>query len=206
PAAKPFPVLISGGTSSVGLYAVQLAKLAGLYVIATGSRQNHELLTSLGADAVLDYKDAAWPDKVRELTHDGLQHAFDAIAEKETTAAVARAISSTKGGHIVCILPRKTSELPAELAKVKVESTIVYTVFGDPIDLGDSGFENWGGETPTDRAFWEKYEALLPDLLASGQIKPNPVKELGGLEDITHGFELQKQGKVRAEKVVYKVA
>ncbi|KAH8168238.1 hypothetical protein CIB48_g69 [Xylaria polymorpha] len=42
PATSAFPILINGGTSSVGLYAVQLAKLAGLYVIATGSKQNHE--------------------------------------------------------------------------------------------------------------------------------------------------------------------
>lgn len=46
PATSAFPVLINGGTSSVGLYAVQLAKLAGLYVIATGSKQNHDLLYS----------------------------------------------------------------------------------------------------------------------------------------------------------------
>ncbi|KAI3325195.1 zinc-binding dehydrogenase [Xylariaceae sp. AK1471] len=203
PAKSAFPVLINGGTSSVGLYAVQLAKLAGLYVIATGSKQNHDLLTSLGADAVVDYKDAAWPEKVRTLTHDGLQHAFDCISEKETTKAVAQAISPTKGGHVLCILPRKSAELPADLAKVKVESTIVYTVFGNPIDLGGSSFDNYGGPTPEDKNFWEKYLSLLPEYVGSGKIKPNPSKELGGLDAIAEGFELQKQGKVRAEKLVY---
>ncbi|KAI0870586.1 zinc-binding dehydrogenase [Hypoxylon argillaceum] len=206
PAAEPAPVLVNGGASSVGLYAVQLAKLAGLRVIATASAQNHALLAALGADEVVDYRDPVWPEKVRELTRDGLRHALDAVSEKETTAAVARAVSSARGGHVVCILPRKAAELPAGLEKVRVESTIVYTVFGRPIDLGDDGFENWGGETPVDRAFWEKYVAALPGLLASGQIKPNPPRELGGLEDIARGFELQKQGKVRAEKLVYKIA
>ncbi|GAW19502.1 hypothetical protein ANO14919_089890 [Xylariales sp. No.14919] len=205
PAAPAFPILINGGTSSVGLYAVQLAKLAGLYVIATGSEQNHGLLTSLGADAVVDYKDAAWPERVRELSHDKLQHAFDCVSERETTAAVARALS-TKGGHVVCILPRKASELPEGLSKVKVESTIVYTVFGDAIDLGQVPFDNWGGPTPRDRKFWEKYLGLLPEYVASGKIKANPSRELGGLEAISEGFELQQQGKVRAEKLVYKIA
>ncbi|KAI0490295.1 zinc-binding dehydrogenase [Xylaria cf. heliscus] len=206
PATSAFPVLVNGGTSSVGLYAVQLAKLAGLYVIATGSKQNHDLLEALGVDAVVDYKDATWPEKVRELSHDKLQYAFDCVSEKETTAATARAISSTKGGHLICILPRKTAELPEDISKVKVESTIVYTVFGDAIDLGSSPFENWGGPTPKDRKFWEKYLSLLPEYVESGKIKPNPSKELGGLEAIAEGFELQKQGKVRAEKLVYKVA
>ncbi|KAI1351214.1 zinc-binding dehydrogenase [Xylaria sp. FL0043] len=206
PATSAFPVLINGGTSSVGLYAVQLAKLAGLYVIATGSKQNHDLLTSLGADAVVDYKDASWPEKVRELSHDKLQHAFDCIAEKETTTAVARALSPTKGGHVVCVLPRKNSELPEGLTKVKVESTVVYTVFGKPLKLGENSFDNWGGPTPRDRQFWEKYLSMLPEYIGSGKIKPNPSKELGGLEAISEGFELQQQGKVRAEKLVYKIA
>jgi len=206
PATSAFPVLINGGTSSVGLFAVQLAKLAGLYVITTGSAQNHELLKSLGADATIDYKDPAWPEKVRELSHDNLQHAFDCIAEVETMTAVAKAISPAKGGHIVTILPRKHEELPAEFTKVKVESTIVYTVFGHPIDLSGSGFQNWGGETPEDRATWEKYLSLLPEYTASGKIKTNPYRELGGLEDIQKGFDLQIQGKVHAEKLVYKVA
>ncbi|KAI1289046.1 zinc-binding dehydrogenase [Xylaria venustula] len=206
PATSAFPVLISGGTSSVGLYAVQLAKLAGLYVIATGSKQNHDLLTSLGADAVVDYKDAAWPQKVRELSHDKLQHAFDCISEKETTVAVAEALSPTKGGHIVCILPRKSSELPEGSTKVKVESTIVYTVFGDPLELGKAPFDNWGGPTPQDRKFWEKYLSMLPQYIESGKIKSNPSRVLGGLDAISEGFTLQQEGKVRAEKLVYKIA
>lgn len=44
------PFLANGGASSVGQYAIQLGKLAGLFVIviATGSKKNHELLISLG--------------------------------------------------------------------------------------------------------------------------------------------------------------
>ncbi|KAI0396982.1 zinc-binding dehydrogenase [Xylariaceae sp. FL0594] len=207
PATSPFPILINGGTSSVGLFAVQLAKLAGLYVIATASAQNHDLLKSLGADATVDYKDSAWPDKVRELSHDKLEHAFDCVGEVGTTISIAKALSPTKGGHIATILPRKSEDLPEELAKkVKVESTIVYTVFGHPLNLSGSGFQNWGGETPKDKAFWEKYLSLLPELTESGKVKPNPLKELGGLEDIQKGFDLQTQGKVRAQKLVYKVA
>ncbi|KAK8097726.1 zinc-binding dehydrogenase [Apiospora kogelbergensis] len=205
PATSPFPVLINGGTSSVGVYAVQLAKMAGLFVIATASRRNHAFLRGLGADAVVDYNDADWVEQVRKVSHDGLEHAFDCISEKETTPAVARCLSPTKGGHVMCILPRKTAELPEELQnRVRVESTIAYTVFGRPLRYGD--FDNHGGETPADKAFWEKYLALLPGYLESGRVKPNKPKEIGGLEDIPKGFELHAQGKVSAEKLVYKVA
>lgn len=206
PAKSPFPVLINGGTSSVGKYAVQLAKNAGLYVIATGSKANHDLLKSLGADAVVDYKDADWPSQVRKLSHDNLQHAFDCISEKETTSEVVKAISPTKGGHIITILPRKNSEYPeliSENSKVKIESTIVYTVFERALNYG--AFDNCGKETPEDKAFWEKYLSQLPEWLEKGVIKPNRVKELGGLEEILEGFKLQQEGKVSAEKLVYKI-
>lgn len=49
-------VLITAASGGVGLYAVQLAKLAGLHVTATCGARNVELVRSLGADEVLDYK------------------------------------------------------------------------------------------------------------------------------------------------------
>ncbi|KAI2615738.1 zinc-binding dehydrogenase [Hypomontagnella submonticulosa] len=203
PAKSAFYFLVSGGTSSVGNYAVQLGKLAGAFVIATGSPRNHELLKSLGADAVVDYKDPEWPEQVRRLTHDGLEFAFDCISEHGTPEAITRALSPTKGGHIVTILPVNEVRDKIENKKVKLESTIVYTVFERPLKYGT--FDNCGDATPQDKALWEKYLSMLPDLLSSGKIKPNRVRELGGINDILAGFEEQQQGKVSAEKLVYKI-
>jgi len=49
-------VLIHAAAGGVGSMAVQLAHQAGACVIATASRQNIELVTSLGADEVIDYR------------------------------------------------------------------------------------------------------------------------------------------------------
>jgi NADPH2:quinone reductase len=49
-------VLISGGSGTVGLLAVKLAKWGGATVIATSSRAMAERVRQAGADAVLDYR------------------------------------------------------------------------------------------------------------------------------------------------------
>lgn len=206
PAASAFPLLVNGGTSSVGQYAIQLGKLAGLFVVATGSKRNHDLLRKLGADATVDYNDADWPEQVRKATGDGLEHALDCIAEKGTYEAIAKALSPVKGGHVVGLLPPlQAREAVREInGNARAESTIVYTVFERP--WKNPVFDNCGDhETPDDKAVWERYLGQLPELLSSGKIKPNPTRELGGLEDILTGFQLQQEGKVSAEKLVYKI-
>ncbi|QGZ66024.1 NADP-dependent oxidoreductase [Paraburkholderia acidisoli] len=49
-------VLIHAAAGGVGSMAVQLAHRAGACVIATASARNHELVKSLGADRVIDYR------------------------------------------------------------------------------------------------------------------------------------------------------
>ncbi len=68
--ARPGRWVLTMGTGGVALFALQFAKLAGARVVAlTSSVAKDELLTGLGADAVIDY--AATPDwagPVREIT------------------------------------------------------------------------------------------------------------------------------------------
>jgi NADPH:quinone reductase-like Zn-dependent oxidoreductase len=60
-------VLIHAGAGGVGTFAVQFAKLAGLYVISTCSAANAALVKSLGADEVIDYRSEDFAAKVKQI-------------------------------------------------------------------------------------------------------------------------------------------
>jgi NADPH:quinone reductase-like Zn-dependent oxidoreductase len=57
--------VIHGAAGSVGAYAVQLARQAGLHVIATASADDAALVHELGADTVIDYRTELFEDSVR---------------------------------------------------------------------------------------------------------------------------------------------
>ena len=54
--------LVHGGGGSVGSYAVQIARNAGLRVIATASARDAEYVRSLGAEKVVDYRAARFEE------------------------------------------------------------------------------------------------------------------------------------------------
>lgn len=76
-------ILIWGGSSSVGLFAIALAKLSGQIVVTTASPHNHELLKTRGIDAVFDYKDPEVSVKIKEWgkQYGGIKIALDTISE-----------------------------------------------------------------------------------------------------------------------------
>jgi NADPH:quinone reductase-like Zn-dependent oxidoreductase len=81
-------VLIGGAAGGVGVFAVQLARMAGARVIGTGSAASADFLRELGAEPVA-YGDGL-ADRVRALAPGGITAAIDLYGTE--TALAARAL------------------------------------------------------------------------------------------------------------------
>lgn len=61
-------VLVHAAAGGVGLAAVQIAKAKGATVIATaGTERKRSIAREFGADYVIDYRNASWPDEVKKI-------------------------------------------------------------------------------------------------------------------------------------------
>ncbi|KAI0061887.1 GroES-like protein [Artomyces pyxidatus] len=196
PAAEPFPILIYGGSSSVGIYAIQVAKLSGLHVIATASKRNFELLKSYGADEVYDYNDPDVGQKIKASTQGNLTHAMDTISEGNTGKIIADAFSD-EGGVVGTILHYQSPR-----ADIKNHFILAYQLLGE-----DFQFPIPYKVSSDIYALSEKCGSLLSATLALGKVKPMPTLIMPkGLASVDEGFAYMKGGKVSAQKITYRIA
>jgi len=183
-------ILIWSGATSVGQYAIQLAKLSGLKVATTGSEARWPLLKSLGADLVVDYKDPDFSDKLKKGTNDSIEIGIDCFSEKSSLPLAQQPFCPT-GGYLVAIL-NNCQDLPRK--EVKSEYTLVYHFLSKE-------------ETPEileGRDLWKKWCLWSTDLFEKGDVKPLEVEEMGGLDQVQKGFDIMKAGKHTC-KLVYTV-
>lgn len=200
PATTETSILVWAGSTSVGQYAIQLAKAAGLFVITTASPARHSYLKELGADLCFDYKDPNVVSQITQAAKDSLSYAFDCISEKQTIKQVCASLTG-KNPQVVTILPGLSNEVASHVSERFV---LMYTIFGRERNV----FGQTLDAKPQDKEFAEKFYKLLSDvLLPKGLLKPNKVTKVsGGLNGVEEGFKRMMENKVAAEKLVYTIA
>jgi len=175
-------ILIWGGSTSLGLYGIQLAKLSGFKnIITTSSPHNFELVKSLGATHVFDYHDSDVAKKIEQAAGGKLKLVFDAFGGSASgkfpndIVADGGIVSSTLGGKDT---PSRITTITTSYAKI----------FSELHQLGT------------------EFYTYIEGLLASGKYKPNPVQVLSkNLLGIEEGHKLLKSNKVSAHKLVFKI-
>jgi NADPH:quinone reductase-like Zn-dependent oxidoreductase len=102
-AARPGASVLLLGTGGVSLWALQLAKAAGLFTIVTSSQDEKlERARSLGADATINYRTAPeWQDDVLRLTG-----GVDVVVEVGGEGTLARSLKAAAAGGTIVVIGR----------------------------------------------------------------------------------------------------
>lgn len=88
-------VFIQAGSGGVGTFAIQLAKHLGATVATTTSAANADLVTSLGADVVIDYKTQDFEQ---------LLSGYDLVLNSQDARTLAKSLNVLKpGGKLISI-------------------------------------------------------------------------------------------------------
>ncbi|HEY8313032.1 MAG TPA: NADP-dependent oxidoreductase [Candidatus Baltobacteraceae bacterium] len=82
-------VLIIGATGGIGLFAIQLAKARGAFVIATAAAADTGYVRTLGADDVIDYAKHDPIAQMNERYPEGIDAVFDLIDHDDKLIAAA---------------------------------------------------------------------------------------------------------------------
>ncbi|WP_339711629.1 NAD(P)-dependent alcohol dehydrogenase [uncultured Kriegella sp.] len=111
-------VLIYGASGSVGSYAAQFAKQQGAAVMAVCSKPNFDMVRSLGADDLTDYKTEDY-----SLLKDKFDIVFDAVGK--TTKSKAKKVMNKEGVFIsVKMLTKEKSEHLKKIAALAEEKKL----------------------------------------------------------------------------------
>ncbi|AHF14386.1 NADP-dependent oxidoreductase [Niabella soli] len=108
-------VLIHGASGNVGGMAVQEAKQAGAYVIATGSGKNEQRVKALGADVFIDYTKQDFSTAVKEV-----DVVLDTVGGKMQTDSFK---VLKEGGYLISLIEAPSKELATQY---KVHAKVVY--------------------------------------------------------------------------------
>jgi NADPH:quinone reductase-like Zn-dependent oxidoreductase len=205
-------VVVWGGSTSVGLNAIQLAVVAGYDVVTTASPRNHALVTGLGASRAFDYRSAtavqdiaahiaASGRKVAGVLAIGTGSGDPAVRIAAATGAKRVSMASPpvsfdtlpRGGRIglplVRLGLRMGTATPALMLRAAVHGIRATFIWGSALMHDEVG-----------PMLWERF---LPDALAEGRYVAAPQAEVvgTGLEAIQPAMDRLREG-VSARKLV----
>ncbi|KAJ9659509.1 hypothetical protein H2198_003084 [Neophaeococcomyces mojaviensis] len=167
-------LLIVGGGSVAGRYAVQLAKIAGIGKIVVVGGQEEEL-KSYGATHVLNRhggQDVVL-ERIRSVIGDDLIYAYDVVNFPEGQLMALNALSSHKKGYLARLLPMPVDESRVHGKRAGFELKNVLGISSDHPELC--------------REFWKR----LPGYLEQGLIVP-----FKGEYQITEGLSAETANKL----------
>ena len=199
PTSEKLPLVIYGGATAVGAFAIKFAKLSNIHplivVAGKGSSFVETLIDRQKGDTIIDYRegDEAVRNKIKAAAGDHpIHYAYDAISEKGSCQNISAAL--TAPAKITTVLPTKEEEQSPD--GIVIARTNVGSVHSPPTD----------GKTIEDREFGAAFYPLIARGLAQGWFSGHPYEVCpGGLGGLEGALRDLKDGKASAVKYVVRI-
>jgi hypothetical protein len=180
---KSETILIWGGASTIGFYAIQIASQAGYKVITTASPTNAQSLKHAGAVEVFDYHSPAVFDNL--LAFGPYEAIFGASEMAADQVVIGKLLAAHGGGEFLTTMGlRPGVVLPDGVRGYRVQ------YMDDYLKPENKEYVEW--------VFWE----YLQDGLVNRTLKLGNVEVVGGLGKLQESLGRLEAGEVRGKKLV----
>jgi NADPH2:quinone reductase len=152
-------LLVHGGSSGIGVAAIQMAEALGAVVYVTaGSEEKCHFCEELGAAKAINYKTENFAEVIKQITNGrGVDVILDMIGGDYTSNNIK---SLADDGRLVMINMMMGKDVQVDLSLVMIKRL---TITGSTLRSRDTAFK---------AAIAQNLEKTIWPLLASGQIKP----------------------------------
>jgi len=197
PATSSIPLIIYGGATAVGAFAIKLARLSNIHPIITvagkGISYVETLIDKEKGDVIVDYREGrdAVTAKIREAAGGKpIKYAFDIVSENDTLGTIKEVLDQNEG-KLTCVLTDNTPS-PGGIRSVR---TSVRTVHSSPSNPSD------------DSEFAAALYQFMARGLAHGSFSGHPFEVVkGGLYGVEKALRDLKEGRASAVKYVLRIA
>ncbi|CAG7565395.1 unnamed protein product [Fusarium equiseti] len=197
-----YHIFVYGGSTAMGISAIQFAKLSGATVITTSSPSNAEYVKSFGADHVLDYKSTTLTDDILRLANGPVKFVFDTYPSKTSTTLAASIMPKSGEARYVALVPGFEEDVKRLNPYVEARSILAYSAFGEPWMYEKKLFD----AVPEDFEFQKEFVKIAEKFFADGLVRPPRLylnRAGSGLAGILRGLEEIREGRVSGGKLVY---
>ncbi|MCJ8012247.1 NADP-dependent oxidoreductase [Paenibacillus sp. KQZ6P-2] len=183
-------ILIHAGSGGVGTFAIQLAKLMGVFVATTASDKGHELVKSLGADLIINYKTENFEEMLTR---------YDAVFDTLGGEVLEKSFRILKpGGQIVSISDMPNASFGKE-AKLGWMKTAILSIASRKIKALEKK-----SQVRYHFLFMKPSGAqlkVLKEFIEEGRIKP-VIDKVYQLKDAGQAFHYLESGRSKGKVVI----
>ena len=188
------PLVINGGATAVGSFAIKLARLSNVHpIIATAHRGKDYVSSVLDADrgdVCLDYQQSpeGLPSAIRSALRGAkVRHALEAVGDSSSVDML-KSVVENDGTISAALPPSSPQESNSSIKVLVVSSTSVH--------------ETWGPSPPGAKTFGFVMSQFFGRSLEDKSFAGHPVKTYSGLDSLQRALEDLKAGKASAAKFV----